>query len=328
MVRLHAAVGSAPLAVALFFIGTAPSALADPFTFTSLSVAGSASTRAFGINNSGEVVGEYTTSGPYQGFSFSGGVFTNPIGTTDQYPTGVNNSGEITGFLFSDSSAAAFLNIGGVFSASHYPGPNAFGNLPVDTYAYGINDLGQIVGYADNGTIFGFLLSGGVYTGFSFPGTANPHSATSAFGINNSGQIVGDYSTGGVTLGFLLSGGVYTSLAFPGAAVTEARGINNNGQIVGIYATPGASEGDYHGFLLSGGVYTTIDFPGASSTLASGINDLGQITGSYNIGNETINGFLAMPTSEPGSFAMVLLGAGCLGVCLFCQRIRPPLRAL
>ena len=87
-------------------------------------------------------------------------------------------------------------------------------------------------------------------------------SSTIASGINNSGQIVGQYSNTGGTHGFLLSGGVYTTLDAPGAISTEAYGINDAGQIVGQYSD---NTGGTHGFLLSGGSYTTLDVPGATA---------------------------------------------------------------
>jgi probable HAF family extracellular repeat protein len=65
------------------------------------------------------------------------------------------------------------------------------------TYAYGINDTGQIVGWyydgSGNGGNHGFLLSGGTYTTLDYPGAISPHgtSATWAYGINDLGQIVG-----------------------------------------------------------------------------------------------------------------------------------------
>jgi probable HAF family extracellular repeat protein len=124
-----------------------------------------------------------------------------------------------------------------------------------------------------------------------FPGSTG----TLAYGINNSREIVGEYSenAGGsiVDHGFLLSGGIYSTIDFPGSHLTAATGINNSGQIVGFY-----QNADFvtHGFLLSGGIYSAFDFPGSILTLAYGINDSGEIVGQYrNTGNPPVNhGFL------------------------------------
>jgi probable HAF family extracellular repeat protein len=124
----------------------------------------------------------------------------------------------------------------------------------------------------------GFLLDHGSYTTLDVPGLFN---ATSATGINASGQIVGYYSGGfGSSLhGFLLDQGTYTSLDVPGSYSTYASGINDSGQIVGGYDGGAANRG--HGFLLDNGSYTTLDVPGSIGTGASGINASGQIVGSY-----------------------------------------------
>jgi len=58
---------------------------------------------------------------------------------------------------------------------------------------------------------------------------------TNAYGINNSGQIVG--SVGDILHGFLYTGGNFTILDDPreGRGIfNEANGINNSGQIVGV----------------------------------------------------------------------------------------------
>ena len=110
-------------------------------------------------------------------------------------------------------------------------------------------------------------------TRFDVPGATN---GTNAYGINNSGQIVGTYYDAAGAHGFLLSGGSYTTLDVPGGRFTSARGINSSGQIVGFYSD---AAGGPHGFLLSDGSYTTFDVPGAEGTDAFGINNSGQIVG-------------------------------------------------
>ena len=113
------------------------------------------------------------------------------------------------------------------------------------------------------------------FTTIDVPGST----ATQAFGINESGQIVGTYVAGPIGHSFLLSEGIFTTIEVPGATGTTATGINDSGQIVGFYEDP---TGITHGFLLSQGIFTTIDAPHLSTlTIASGINDRGQIVGTY-----------------------------------------------
>ena len=142
------------------------------------------------------------------------------------------------------------------------------------TSAYGINDSGQIVGYYTSG-FHGFLDTAGSFTTIDVPWA----SATFAYGVNGAGQIVGSSSFGSIFFpnsGFLYTAGSFTTISAPGSTV--ASGINGSGQIVGSYQ---GRTGPAHGFLDTAGSFTTIDVPGATATIASGINGSGQIVGRY-----------------------------------------------
>jgi probable HAF family extracellular repeat protein len=71
---------------------------------------------------------------------------------------------------------------------------------------------------------------------------------TNAYGINNSGQIVGSFNDSSGSHGFLKNGSTYTPFDYPGATSTTAYGINDSGQIVGTAAISGV----LHGFLKVG----------------------------------------------------------------------------
>jgi uncharacterized membrane protein len=58
-------------------------------------------------------------------------------------------------------------------------------------------------------------------------------------GINNLGQIVGDYAYNNQSYGFLFDNGVYTTLSGPLGSWAQAEGINDRGQIVGNYISVG-----------------------------------------------------------------------------------------
>ncbi len=154
-------------------------------------------------------------------------------------------------------------------------GPIAFQTVPL-----GINDLGQIVGFADDQ---GFLDTNGVFTELYLPGT----DFTIAYGINNADQIVLFDNTHSES--FLYSAGQLTPINSPGASFVWAQGINNAGQIVGLYGN-GTSSGV--GFLDTGGVFTTIEVPGSIETEPRAVNDLGQVVGVYVTAPSTVNGFL------------------------------------
>lgn len=69
---------------------------------------------------------------------------------------------------------------------------------------------------------------------------ATSATGTNAVGINNAGQVVGEYSDASGIHGFLFSGGTYTTLNDPLAPnFTEVFGINGAGQIVGDYVVSG-----------------------------------------------------------------------------------------
>jgi probable HAF family extracellular repeat protein len=122
--------------------------------------------------------------------------------------------------------------------------------------------------YADaNGTFHGFLLSGGSFTTLDAPGST----LTLALGINDAGQIVGEYEASGRFHGFLLSGGSFTTLDPPGSTFTNALGINNVGQIVGLYSD---ASGRTHGFLA-----TSVPEPGSLTLL--GLGALGLIVSGH-----------------------------------------------
>jgi uncharacterized membrane protein len=122
------------------------------------------------------------------------------------------------------------------------------------TVAYGVNDLGQIVGsYAPFGNPYYFIDKGGIFT--TLPPIGGSDLIGAVNGINSTGQIVGSCSNGTLTgeLGFVYSDGVYTTLSDPSAvgsvasggngAQTLAFGINNLGQVVGWYGASASFEG-------------------------------------------------------------------------------------
>jgi hypothetical protein len=202
---------------------------------------GSSQQSPFGVNDAGQIVGEYVDSaGVFHGYELSGVTYTAinvPFsGATQTEAGGINNSGEIVGgWNGSGSSQHAFTLIGGTYTSFDYPSA-------IQTFADGLNNNGDIVGwYVDTaGVQHGFLLSGGTFTTIDPPGSTD----TIAQGINDKGDIVGVYcptiacqQTDVGYQAFLLSGGTYTTLnvPVPGITASQAFGINNRGMIVAIY---------------------------------------------------------------------------------------------
>src|ERR1700730_1278921 len=121
---------------------------------------GSSQTYVTGVSNTGTVLGYYLdSSSNAHGFSMASGQFTaidDPDGT-NTIPTGANSSGTVVGYFFSSSlnSWQAFSYSNGAFTTI---GPN---NGCINTYAFGINDRGEMAGECETAT----LIEGWIYTG-------------------------------------------------------------------------------------------------------------------------------------------------------------------
>ena len=118
----------------------------------------------------------------------------------------------------------------------------------------------------------------------------------SAFGINNRGDVAGEYiASGGTEDGFIkLAGGAFHTITVPGATSTLALGVNDNDTVVGAYVDPSG----VHGFIwrIGGHVTTMVDDPSSSEyTVLSSINNEGDIVGYY-LDSHGTHGLLAFPS--------------------------------
>ena len=236
-----------------------------------------------GINDNGQIVGDYLDSAGnilFHGFLYSNGTYTtldDPLGTNGTIPWRINNNGQIVGTYYDNvgSGAHGFLYSNGTYTTLNDP-------LGTGTFN-GINDHGKIVGlFIDsNYKEHGFLYSNGAYTTLN-----DPHGTfgTAALDINDHGKIVGLFiNSNHVTHGFLYSNGTYTTLNDPlGTYGTVASGINDHGKIVGYFIDSNHVD---HGFLYSNGTYTTLDDPLATlnGSAALGIN-----SGTFSFGHQQL----------------------------------------
>jgi uncharacterized membrane protein len=168
--------------------------------------------------------------------------FAGSINTTT---FGINAGGQIVGAYDDATGTHGFLDNGGVFSAIDVPFASSF------TQTRGINASGLIVGSYNN------VFAAGAHGFLDNAGTFSPLDAafagvifTDAIGINDVGQIVGDYGDATGTYGFLDNGGIFSAIDVPftGGTATQAWGINEAGQIVGIYMD---AASHIHGFLAT-----------------------------------------------------------------------------
>lgn len=253
-------------------------------TFITLDVPGGVGTRAYGINNAGDIVGGFdTTDSNARGFLFRDGKLQKLRGPYEyEEATGVSRTGVVVGYTAGPSE------FGYMYSNGKYR-LILFEVIP--NIVTGICDGAGIVGtYVEiSGIVHGFLLRNNVLTTIDDPDGAD----TFIGGINKAGTIVGGSGFDGHSNhGFILEHDTFTTVDVPGAVRTYLNGINSSGAMVGNYTD--ASDA-VHGFLLRDGKFTRIDVSGATSTYASGINDAGMIVGFYHDTNNVVHGFLRIP---------------------------------
>jgi len=205
-------------------------------------------------------------------------IIPSPAGTTTS-PTALNDNGAIVGSLSSGSGAnfhtIGFLFSGGKFTHFRFPGS-------ADTFPYDINKHGTIVGSFDMTGVSGqraFMVQAGVFHRVNIPGF--PDAPAIATGINDFGDITGQFNGNGSNFGFLLHNGKLTIISFPGAAGgTFPSSINNQGGIVGTFFT-GEQRDGRHGLMWKSGAFTNVEFPDAVEKKKKKISNNGDIVGTY-----------------------------------------------
>ena len=147
--------------------------------------------------------------------------------------------------------------------------------------AYGINDVGQIVGTSAtaSGTSHAFLWSNGTMADLGSLGSMGPSDGR---GINNRGQVVGGTidANNSQYHAFLWENGTMRDLGtLPGYNLSQAQAINDAGQVVGFSGDP-SMGGLGHAFLWDNGTMRDLGtLPGYDYSIALGINNAGRVVG-------------------------------------------------
>jgi hypothetical protein len=218
-------------------------------------------TQVTGLNDVGVTVGFWSTQNTASmtdnnfGFYELDGRFHEvnfPVGDNAKPPVdqllGVNNEGIAVGF---------FTNSAGLnrsyeydiwthrFSRVEIPGRGIGPSLT----AAAINNRGAVAGFYNktSAQVDAFLkLRTGRFITLAYPGAT----MTQAFGVNDSDEVVGAYTTGtgnaAVTHGFTWWDGKYTSVNIRGAGSTAINGVNDEGDLVGFYTD---AKGNTNGLL-------------------------------------------------------------------------------
>ncbi len=269
---------------------------------------------AFGVNDSGEVVGSYeygsgtnlywhaySARAPY---SSDGAGFTDLTLAAGQPPTTngglwgvageINNSGDISfgGGIYNGST---FTNTEGT-SGSPYPGFGCSGNL--------LNDnLNTVGGECGRG-------APAIWTNGSWQPLEDPNTASTIVdAINDSGTEVGytgpqnnDGTAPGIATVWSVAGGLSLG-TLPGDANSAALAINNSGVVVGTSNNASQASAPGRGFVYIGGeMYDLNDLipagTGYTITEAVGVDDAGDI-----VANTVKNGIgravLLVPLTGP-----------------------------
>ncbi len=195
-------------------------------------------------------------------------------GNTVSEAYALSDTGEAAGTSSNPTGAIAVMFSGGTVTNINMVVNNV-------SLATAINGSGEIAGYKIiqsnvNSESRAFLYSNGRMTNVTsaslFP------SGTEAYGINNSGEVVGTgYLSDSNFHAFLYSGGKMTDLGPSGAYQATAYAINTPGQIVGTYALNSGASGT---FLYTNGMMSLLPPPAGSSIgYGSAINDKGEIAG-------------------------------------------------
>ena len=223
-------------------------------TLITVPYSGATDPTIFGINDSGEVCGYYTSSAPLSpdyGFvrNSSGGFTTLHASSITQ---AINSNGETTGNILG-------VRVWYGFVEDQYGNKTQF--LPpssTTTFSMAINRSGQAAGYyldGASGIDYGFLRTpDGTIVTFAAPGSGTgTFNGTYAWAMNDRGQIAGyTILDSGAYQAFLRdASGNFTVFSAPNAGTrantgTQAFSINASGMIAGYYLD---SNEVAHGFL-------------------------------------------------------------------------------
>lgn len=271
--------------------------------------------QAYGINDSGSVVGISTALDPNGDFNhsrpfvYSGGNMSlvGSFGGDYGWANDINEAGHIVGIsAYTNGITHAFVKAFGTMIDLGSFSPTTFDY----SIAYGINDVGAVAGYSTTTQTFSeaFLHHNG-----NLENLGNLGGSSRGFAVNDSDQVTGAsvIDANGHERAFLWENGAMTDLGVTSGAVTsQGLDINNLGHVVGTLVFDPNNGEHNHGFLYRDGMMIDVNtlLPPNSGWLlrdAQAINDIGQIVGFGNINGEQ-HAYLLTPVPEPSVIDILL----------------------
>lgn len=221
----------------------------------------------YAINNPGQVVGSQRSGCCDQTAWLWDGAGGHAIAPTDPLSSAgaINDAGAVV-VNYEDHTYLYDETLHGI-------GPSNGG-----TYGAGINDTGEVVGYAttEDGHTASFLYDG---TSFTTLALGESETGSSASDINNLGQITGYLTTDdwNTTIPFVYDGTSTILLGSLGGSGGYSTAINDSGEVVGSSNT--ADDATTHAFLYRDGVMQDLGSMGYDYSGASAINAQGDVVG-------------------------------------------------
>jgi probable HAF family extracellular repeat protein len=168
-------------------------------TIQSLGTLGGNFSTAYGVNNAGRIAGtSQTSSGAMAAFLWNGKTMQNlgTLGGYSSYGAAIDSSGKVVG---SSQTASGYMHAF-LFGAGTMQDLGTLGGS--NSFGYAVNDSGSVVGYSltkGNAATHAFLYSDGVMMDLnSLLPIGSGWTITAAYGIDNSGEIVGTGVLNGV----------------------------------------------------------------------------------------------------------------------------------
>jgi probable HAF family extracellular repeat protein len=276
------------LGLSCALLGT-PSVPAQTYSIQDLGIPPQAQfSGAAGINQSGQVIGNYGTNvpvSPLSSFVYSDGKVT----LLDFFAEGIAGDDRKNPWEEGDNRKLRITGLSGDFAVLYQDNfLRTLGTLPgsSDSIGYAVNSSGEVAGVALylTGSDQAFLYKNGSMINL---GTLPGGSGAEAWAINDAGDVTGVSAIPngfGYGHAFLHHQDKMIDLGtVPGASVSWGLAINNSLQVAGYSFS--ADFSIFHAFVWSNGKIKDLGIlPSGSQSMANSINSWGQVVGTADVG--------------------------------------------